>query len=111
VQKTEKSHDRAMPYGFCYNTVSMTWFCYVLECADGTLYTGVTVDTARRLKEHNFSNRLGSRYVRVRRPVKIVHLEEYDSRSEALRRESEIKGWSRSEKMDFIGDQKDRLKR
>ncbi|MEK7587479.1 MAG: GIY-YIG nuclease family protein, partial [Patescibacteria group bacterium] len=47
----------------------MKWYVYIVECADKMLYTGTTIDLARRIKEHNYDNTLGSRYVRVRRPV------------------------------------------
>lgn len=73
------------------------WFVYVVRCVDGTFYTGVATDTARREKEHNESPK-GARYTRARRPVRIVHQEEYANRSEACARESAIKQLSRAEK-------------
>ncbi len=67
------------------------WYVYILECADGTYYTGITTDTERRVHEHNSSDIRGARYTRARRPVKLVHCEEVPNRSEALKRELRIK--------------------
>ncbi len=62
----------------------------MLECADGTLYTGIATDLERRLEEHNSSPR-GAKYTRARRPVKLVYTETYKDRSSASKREYEIK--------------------
>jgi len=71
-------------------------YCYVLECCDGSLYTGWTTDPARRLRDHNAGR--GSRYTRARRPVRLVHLEELGDRASAMKREREIKRLSRARK-------------
>lgn len=76
-----------------------TWFVYILRCADDTLYTGVTTDPERRLREHNAGGRPGARYTRARRPVELVHCEEAGSRSEACRREIAIKKLGRNAKL------------
>jgi len=78
------------------------WYVYILECADQTLYTGVTTDPDRRLKEHNQSNRLGAKYTRVRRPVELVYQERSDNRSLACQREAAIKKLSRKAKLKLI---------
>lgn len=75
------------------------WFVYLLRCADGTLYTGVTTDLARRLDEHNGDNHRGARYTRSRRPVELLHSEPAMSRSEACRREAAIRKMKRSAKL------------
>jgi putative endonuclease len=75
------------------------WFVYILRCADGTLYTGVTTDPQRRLREHNAGGRLAARYTRARRPVELVHSETATSRAEACRREAAIKKLSRLAKL------------
>jgi len=62
----------------------------MLECADGTLYTGIATNLERRLEEHNSSPR-GAKYTRARRPVKLVYTEAYKDRSSASKREYEIK--------------------
>ena len=80
------------------------WFVYILRCADGSLYTGITKDLKRRCKQHN--NGTASRYTRNRRPAKQVWQEAHPSRSSALKREAAIKAMTRQEKMALI-----RLKR
>jgi putative endonuclease len=78
------------------------WYVYMLSCADGTLYTGVTTDLERRLGEHNTSSK-GARYTRPRRPVSLVYSEQYATRSEATKRESVLKNLSRTEKLLLAG--------
>lgn len=77
------------------------YFVYVLECHDGTLYTGITTDLKRRLTEHNTSV-LGARYTQGRRPVKLVYSEEYASRQAASKEEARIKKLSRQKKLLFL---------
>lgn len=76
--------------------LTMTWFVYILRCADGTYYTGSTTDPARRLGEHNRGK--GCRYTAVRRPVEMIYLEEWETRSLAQQRENALKRLSRREK-------------
>jgi putative endonuclease len=76
------------------------WFVYILNCADGTFYTGITNDLDRRIKAHNAGT--ASKYTRVRRPVSIVYSEEVETKGDALRRELQIKRLTRSEKMAII---------
>ncbi len=78
------------------------WYVYMLRCADGSLYTGITTDPARREREHNSGSRLGARYTRARRPVQIVYQECAQSRAQAARRENEIKGLTRLAKEALI---------
>lgn len=66
------------------------YFVYILQCADGTLYTGITTDVDRRTEEHNTSPK-GSRYTRARRPVQVVYTKKYKDRAEASVEESRIK--------------------
>jgi putative endonuclease len=75
----------------------MTCYCYIVECADGTFYTGWTTDPERRVKIHNTGR--GARYTRARRPVKLVYLEEQPDRTTAMKRERAIKALSREKKM------------
>ena len=77
------------------------WYLYVVECNDMTLYTGVTMDTDRRIREHNQSNR-GAKYTRARRPVKLVYKRRYDTKSEALKAEHEFKRLMRTTKLEII---------
>lgn len=64
-------------------------YTYILECGDGSLYTGWTNDLVRRMKAHNAGR--GAKYTRSRLPVRLVYFEEFASRQEALRREWQIK--------------------
>jgi len=77
------------------------WFVYIVKCADGTFYTGVTTDTVRRVKEHNGTTK-GAKYTRVRRPVFLTYQESFLSRSEACVREAAIKKLTRDEKLMLI---------
>lgn len=76
------------------------YFCYIVECADGTLYTGWTTDPERRVKEHNAGR--GALYTRWRRPVSLRYLEETANRSAAQRRENEIKKLTREKKLTLV---------
>lgn len=78
---------------------------YILKCADGTLYTGITTDVTRRVLEHNTSL-LGAKYTRGRRPVTLMFSKDYESRSVATREESRIKKLSRAEKLLWIQSNK-----
>jgi UV DNA damage endonuclease len=77
-----------------------SWFVYLLRCADGSLYTGITTDVPRRLKQHNAGT--ASRYTRSRLPAVLVYQEPQASQSHALKRELAIKGLSRQEKESMI---------
>ena len=79
--------------------VAAAWFVYVLRCADGSLYTGVTRDLARRLRQHNGELAGGPRYTRGRRPVEVAWSTAVPSRSEAQRQEARIKRWPRRAKL------------
>ena len=74
------------------------WFVYILRCADDTLYTGITRDMERRVREHNGDNRRGAAYTRGRRPVQVIYREACGSRSQATRREHQIRAMTRKEK-------------
>lgn len=77
------------------------YYLYLLKCADNTLYTGITVDLKRRMREHN-SSRLGAKYTRPRRPVKLVYSKKFRNRSTASMEEARIKALSRKEKSAII---------
>jgi putative endonuclease len=76
------------------------WYVYILQCADGTLYTGITTGVNRRLNEHNSGK--GAKYTRTRLPVMIVAVTEAGSRSEASKEEYRIKQLTREQKMKLI---------
>jgi len=77
------------------------YYVYMLECADGTLYTGITTDLKRRVEEHNHSPK-GAKYTRIRRPVVLVYSEEHADRSSASIREHEIKKMNKRLKCKLI---------
>ena len=68
-----------------------TWYVYLLRCSDNSLYAGITTDLNRRLNEHNNSNKLGAKYTRVRRPVKLAYAEKSADRKTASRHEYQLK--------------------
>ena len=78
----------------------MAFYCYILECGDGTYYTGWTTDPARREKQHNAGR--AARYTRTRRPVRLVYVVEFSSRTEAMKRERVIKKMTRERKHKLI---------
>jgi len=80
------------------------YFIYLALCKDKTIYTGITTDLDRRLKEHQAQR--GGHYTRAHQVQKILYTEEYPTRSAALRREAEIKSWKRSKKLDLIKTKK-----
>lgn len=88
-----------------------SWSVYIVHCADGSLYTGIATDVARRVEEHNASNLLAARYTRARRPVVLVYQEAVASRSAAGKREYELKQMSREEKEALAAGRKDVTRR
>tara|TARA_Y100001970_G_C14043592_1_gene755122 strand:+ start:643 stop:894 length:252 start_codon:yes stop_codon:yes gene_type:complete len=77
------------------------WYVYIVECADGSLYTGITTSIQRRILEHNYSFK-AAKYTRSRRPVRLVYKKECENRSEASKEEYRIKRLKRSEKLKLI---------
>jgi len=82
------------------------WTVYILRCADGSLYTGITRDVARRVAEHNSNGALAARYTRSRRPVALVYQEPAATRSAASKREYRIKRMTRGDKQRLVGRRK-----
>ena len=76
------------------------WFIYIVRCIDGSLYTGVSTDVNARVEQHNEG--LGARHTRDRRPVTLVWIESAESEKVALKRERQIKGWTRAKKENLI---------
>jgi putative endonuclease len=83
------------------NASEMSCFCYIVECADGTFYTGWAIDPQKRVAVHNKGR--GARYTRTRIPVKLVYVEELPDRKSAMKRELAIKKMKRGMKMRLIG--------
>ncbi len=78
------------------------WFVYMVECADGSLYTGITTDLHRRVAEHNSDGPQAAHYTRSRAPVSLVYQEPWPDRAAASRREAALKRLSRAEKQALI---------
>jgi putative endonuclease len=78
----------------------MIWYVYILECNDGSLYTGCTNKLKDRFERH--SKGKGSKYTRARRPLKLLYAEEFKNRSEAMKRELEIKSFGVDNKKQLI---------
>jgi putative endonuclease len=87
----------------------MPWFLYIVKCSDNSLYTGITTDISRRIKTHN--SKKGAFYTKNKIPVKLVYHEDMPDRSEATRREKEIKRLTRQEKMQLFGIKAGKYKR
>ena len=79
------------------------WYVYIVECSDKTLYTGITIDIERRIKQHNEGK--GAKYTRGRGPVTLVKSFECESKSEALKLEYRIKQLSREEKLNYVQEE------
>ncbi|AYX88891.1 GIY-YIG nuclease family protein [Staphylococcus cohnii] len=77
-------------------------FIYIVRCKDGSLYTGYAKDIEQRVAKHNSGQ--GAKYTKIRRPVELVYQEVFDTKSEAMKREYEIKTFSRQEKLQLISE-------
>jgi predicted GIY-YIG superfamily endonuclease len=79
-----------------------SWYAYIVECGDGSLYTGSTPNLEKRIATHNSGK--GAKYTRSHLPVKLVYSEAVADKSAALKRENEIKKLTREEKKKLIGN-------
>ena len=77
-------------------------FIYIVRCKDGSLYTGYAKDIEQRVAKHNSGQ--GAKYTKIRRPVELVYQEVFDTKSEAMKREYEIKTFSRQKKLQLISE-------
>lgn len=80
--------------------INLMYFVYIIECSDKSLYTGVTNDLQRRFDQHK--NGKGGHYTSSKKVIRIVYTEEHSDRSSALKREVQIKGWTRQKKLNLI---------
>lgn len=99
-QRQKKNLFLPASHSIIYHQILM-YFVYIIQCADSTFYTGITTNLDRRIKEHNQS-KLGAKYTKVRRPVKLVFSKEFENRSQASKEESLIKKLSRLQKIDLF---------
>ena len=74
------------------------YFFYILRCADNSLYCGMTSNLENRIKEHNSKGKKGAKYLRGKKPVKLVYSEEFPDIKTAMNRELEVKSWVKSKK-------------
>ncbi|MCX6816528.1 MAG: GIY-YIG nuclease family protein [Candidatus Beckwithbacteria bacterium] len=79
----------------------MKYFVYIVQCRDGSFYTGSTANIEKRIWEHNLGKR-GAKSIRGKRPVQLVYKEIFNSRIKALKREAEIKSWTRKKKENLV---------
>ena len=84
----------------CSSKLSFMYYVYLIECGDKTLYTGITTDIQRRFKEHSLGQ--GGAYTRAKKVRRVLYTEQFGTRSDALKREAEIKSWHRKKKLDLI---------
>jgi len=87
----------------------MRGYMYILECADGTYYTGSTVDLNKRIWEHQ--NFIGAKYTKKTSPVKLAYYEEFNRIDEAFYREKQIQNWSHAKKKALIEGNKESMSR
>ena len=80
------------------------YFLYLIQCFDGSIYTGITNDLERRFGEHK--NKKGGHYTASHKVEKIIYTEQFPTKSEALKREAEIKSWRREKKLELAGFRK-----
>ena len=76
------------------------YFVYIIQCKDNTLYTGITTDVERRFNEHKIGK--GGAYTRSKKVKKVLYIEQFKTRGEALKREAEIKSWNRQKKLNLV---------
>jgi len=76
------------------------YYVYILLCSDGSLYTGISDNPDTRFSDHK--NGKGGKYTRSHKPIKLLYTERLESKSAALKREAQIKGWSRQKKIDIL---------
>ncbi|NKF52512.1 GIY-YIG nuclease family protein [Shewanella sp. WXL01] len=94
-----------MPQNSLQESAQSAWFVYIIECAKGTLYTGITTDVARRFDEHQHGIK-GAKYLKGKGPLRLVYQEAQQNRSLATKRELEIKKMTRSKKLALITSKK-----
>jgi len=100
--------DRIISWVFSSVNISkMKWFVYIVRGKDDSLYTGITTNISRRIREHN--NKTGAKSLKGKLPVKLVYQEEYTNQREAAERERNIKSWTRKYKLKLILNNKGNL--
>lgn len=80
----------------------MIYYFYILRCSDNSLYCGQTNNLEKRIKEHNLGKTKSAKYTKIRRPVKLIYFEEYETLQLAMKREAEIKKWPKAKKEELV---------
>jgi putative endonuclease len=86
---------------FALSKANVDYYIYIVKCSDGSLYTGYTKNIPNRIQQHNFS-KYGAKSIKGKLPVELVYSETYATKTKALKREKEIKGWNRRKKLELI---------
>ena len=87
----------------------MKYFVYMVRCSDKSLYTGITTDVMRRVREHNGEGKKGAKYTATRQPVFLVYSVKYENRSKASQEESRIKKLSKTQKESLLDESRSQL--
>jgi putative endonuclease len=96
----ENGPERVGSYASCESKgilYKIMYFLYLLECSDGSIYTGITTNVERRFEEHKKG--IGGHYTSSKQVIKVLYTEEHPDRSSALKREAQIKRWRREKKL------------
>lgn len=88
----------------------MFYHFYMVRCSDNSLYCGITTNLEKRVKEHNSKGARGAKYLRAKRPVQLVYSEEYPDIQSAMKREWQIKKWTKAKKEALVQGDKSVLK-
>jgi len=78
------------------------YFVYIVKCFDNSFYTGITTDVERRVNEHNWLLNGGAKYTKIRQPVKLIYFEKIENRSQATKREIQIKKLPKIKKLELV---------
>lgn len=87
------------------------YYFYIVRCSDNSLYCGQTNNLQRRIQEHNFDKNKSAKYLRAKKPVKLIYFEEYSTLQEAMKREWQIKKWTKAKKEALIKKKFELLKK
>ncbi|HLC94094.1 MAG TPA: GIY-YIG nuclease family protein [Patescibacteria group bacterium] len=89
----------------------MSYYFYILRCSDNSLYCGQTNNLQRRINEHNFDKNKSAKYLNAKKPVKLVYFEEYSTLQLVMKREWQVKKWTKAKKEALITDNLQLLKK
>lgn len=96
------SFDLVISEGYLFSELIMIWSVYMIRCADGSLYTGISTDVARRFEEHSSGSPKSAKYVRGRVPLELIYQREVGTQSEATIEERRIKQLTKAQKLRLV---------